>query len=185
RARPAPVRLAPVGVAILIALAGAGLTVLLGITFGGGLIGLAVVLVGVVLIVMHRAMASRTAAGREAMQKPLGFRLYMTTAERYRQQFAEKAEIFTQLLPYAIVFGCVSKWAHAFEGIDTGATNSWYVGNAPFQAALLSSSLESMNSSLASAISASPPSSGSGRGFGGGGFAGGGGGGGGGGRCGG
>src|SRR5438874_8908529 len=181
RARPDMVRLATVGVAILIALVGAGLTFVLGITFGGGLIGVAVVLVGVVLAVMNRAMASRTAAGREVMQKTLGFRLYMTTAEKYRQQFAEKAEIFTQLLPYAIVFGCVARWSKAFEGIDTSASNSWYVGNAPFEAALLSSNLESMNSSLSSAIASTPPRSGSSSGFGGGGFSGGGGGGGGGG----
>src|SRR2546430_531090 len=181
RARPDLVRLATVGVAIVIALVGAGLTFVLGITFGGGLIGVAVVLVGVVLAVMNRAMASRTAAGREVMQKTLGFRLYMNTAEKYRQQFAEKAEIFTQLLPYAIVFGCLSRWARAFEGIDTSASNSWYVGNAPFQAAVLSSSLESMNANISSAIASSPPSSGSSSGFGGGGSSGGGGGGGGGG----
>ena len=181
RARPDMVRLATVGVAISIALAGAGLTFVLGITFGAGLIGVAVILVGVVLAVMNRAMASRTAAGREVMQKTLGFRLYMTTAEKYRQQFAEKAEIFTQLLPYAIVFGCVDRWSKAFEGIDTSASNSWYVGNAPFQAAFLSNSLESMNSSLSSAIASQPPSSGSSSGFGGGGSSGGGGGGGGGG----
>src|SRR5206468_2873498 len=180
-ARPDLVRSLTIGAAIVIAVLGGALTYFLGITFGGGLIGVAMILVGGVLLAVHRAMASRTAAGREAMQKTLGFRLYMTTAEKYRQQFAEKAEIFTQLLPYAIVFGCVSNWAHAFEGIDTSATNSWYVGSAPFQAALLSSSLESMNSNLASAISVSPPSSGSGSGFGGGGFSGGGGGGGGGG----
>ena len=181
RVRPDLARMGVIGVAILGALAGAAITYVLGIGFGGGLIGVAVILDALVLLAVHRAMASRTAAGREAMQKTLGFRLYMTTAEKYRQQFAEKAEIFTQLLPYAIVFGCVSKWAHAFQGIDTSATNSWYVGNAPFQAALLSSSLESMNSGLSSAISASPPSSGSASGFGGGGFSGGGGGGGGGG----
>src|SRR5438876_12158620 len=64
RARPDLVRLATVGVALLIALAGAGLTVLLGITFRGGLIGLAVVLGGVVLVLIYRAMASRTAARR-------------------------------------------------------------------------------------------------------------------------
>jgi uncharacterized membrane protein YgcG len=181
RARPDLVRIATIGVAIIMALAGAGLTYMLGVTFGGGLIGVGVILVGAVLLVMNRAMASRTATGREVMQKTLGFRLYMTTAEKYRQQFAEKAQIFTQLLPYAIVFGCVSRWAKAFEGIDTSASNSWYVGNTPFQAALLSSSLESMNSGIATAIAASPPSSGSASGFGGGGFSGGGGGGGGGG----
>jgi uncharacterized membrane protein len=105
----------------------------------------------------------------------------MTTAEKYRQQFAAKAQIFTQLLPYAIVFGCVSMWAKAFDGIDTSATNSWYVGNAPFQAAFLSSSLQSMDASISSAITYSPPSAGSSSGFGGGGSSGGGGGGGGGG----
>jgi uncharacterized membrane protein len=104
-------------------------------------------------------MAQRTAAGRDVMRHALGFRLYMTTAEKYRQQFAEKAQIFTELLPYAIVFGCVNLWAKAFEGIDTTATSSWYVGNQPFQAGLLAGNLESMNSSISSAIAASPPSS--------------------------
>ena len=181
RARPDLVRLVAIGVAILIVLVGVGLTFLLGVTLGGGLIGLAVIVVGAVLLVLNRALVSRTAAGREVMQKTLGFRLYMNTAEKYRQQFAEKAEIFTQLLPYAIVFGCVSRWARAFEGIDTSASNTWYVGNAPFQAAVLSSSLESMNANISSAIASSPPSSGSSSGFGGGGSSGGGGGGGGGG----
>src|SRR5438128_364685 len=96
RARPDMVRLATVGVAILIALFGVGLTFVLGITFGGGLIGVAVILVGVVLAVMNRAMASRTASGRGVMQKTLGSRLYMTTAEKSRQPFAEKTATFTQ-----------------------------------------------------------------------------------------
>ena len=181
RARPDLVRMATIAVAILVIAVGGALTFLLGVGFGAGLIGVGVILVGFVLAFFNKAFAARSAAGREVMQKTLGFRLYMTTAEKYRQQFAEKAEIFTQLLPYAIVFGCVSRWAKAFQGIDTSATNNWYVGNAPFQAALLSSSLESMNSNLSSALAASPPHSGSASGFGGGGFSGGGGGGGGGG----
>jgi uncharacterized membrane protein len=152
-----------------------------GLLFGWGLVGAAVVLVFVALLAVSKRMTQRTAAGRDVMQHALGFRLYMTTAEKYRQQFAEKAQIFTQLLPYAIVFGCVNLWAKAFEGIDTTATNSWYVGNTPFQAALLSSNLQSMNAGLSAAIASSAPSSGSSSGFGGGGFSVGGGGGGGGG----
>ncbi|HEX9363320.1 MAG TPA: DUF2207 domain-containing protein [Candidatus Dormibacteraeota bacterium] len=168
------------GVGVL--LLGGVATYFLGIALGWGLVGLAVVLVGGVLVATAMNMSQRSAAGRELLLKTLGFRLYMDTAEKYRQQFAEKAEIFTQLLPYAIVFGVVSKWAKAFEGIDTSQANSsWYVGNAPFQAALLSSSLQSMNNSISSAITASPPSSGSSSAFGGGGSSGGGGGGGGGG----
>ena len=138
-------------------------------------------LTGVALVTIYPSMPQRSAAGRELLQHTLGFRLYMNTAEKYRQQFAEKAEIFTQLLPYAIVFGCVTKWAKAFEGIDTSATSSsWYVGNAPFQAALLSSSLQSMNDNISSAITYVPPSAGSSSGFSGGSSGGGGGGGGGG-----
>jgi hypothetical protein len=166
---------------IVILAIGAFATYQLGLNFGWGLAGAAVVIVGMVLLVTARFMPQRTAAGRDVMRHTLGFRLYMNTAEKYRQQFAEKAEIFTQLLPYAIVFGCVTRWAKAFEGIDTSASNNWYVGGTPFQAAVLASSLQSMNSSISSAISASPPSSGSSSGFGGGGFSGGGGGGGGGG----
>ncbi len=164
-----------------VVLVGFAVTVGLGLAFGWSLVGMAVVITGIVLTATFPFMPQRTASGRSFMLHTLGFRLYMTTAEKYRQQFAEKAEIFTQLLPYAIVFGCVSRWAKAFEGIDTSATSSWYVGNAPFQAALLANSLESMNSSISSAITYVPPSSGSSSGFGGGGFSGGGGGGGGGG----
>jgi uncharacterized membrane protein YgcG len=167
------------GVAVMIG--GVAISVALGLAFGWGLIGAAVLLVGLVLTISFPFMPQRTAAGRELLQHTLGFRLYMTTAEKYRQQFAAKAQIFTQLLPYAIVFGCVSLWAKAFEGIDTSATSGWYAGNAPFQAALLASSLESMNANISSSISYRPPSAGSSSGFGGGGFSGGGGGGGGGG----
>ena len=168
-----------IGVAVVIG--GCAVAVALGLAFGWGLVGVAIAAVGVVLTASFPFMPQRTAAGRELMQRTLGFRLYMTTAERYRQQFAAKSDIFTQLLPYAIVFGCVSLWARAFEGIDTSQANGWYVGQGPFQAALLSSSLDSMNANISSAISYTPPSSGSASGFGGGGFSGGGGGGGGGG----
>jgi len=161
-------------------LVGGAATFVLGQTLGWGLIGVAVVITGVVMTVSGRFMPQRSAAGRDLMQHTLGFRLYMTTAEKYRQQFAAKADIFTALLPYAIVFGCVTLWAKAFEGIDTSQSSSWYVGNQPFQAALLGSSLQSMNTSVSSAISFTP-SGGSSSGFGGGGGSGGGGGGGGGG----
>src|SRR2546430_14201978 len=108
QARPDLGRIGTVGGAMVIGLVGAGLTYVAGVTFGGGLLGVAVILVAFGLMAVHRAMGSRTAAGREGMQKTLGFRLYMKTAEKDRQQFAEKAGIFNQLLPQPSVFGCVS-----------------------------------------------------------------------------
>lgn len=139
RIRPDLMRAGALGLAVLIVAAGAALSYLLGVNFGWGLTGAAVGLVGVALIATSHLISTRTAAGRDLMQHTLGFRLYMTTAEKYRQQFAEKAEIFTQLLPYAIVFGCVGGWAKAFQGIDTSRANGWYSGNQPFQAVLLAS----------------------------------------------
>ena len=167
------------GVALIIG--GIAVSITLGLAVGWGLVGAAVVLTGLVMTVTFPFMPQRTAAGRDLLQHTLGFRLYMTTAEKYRQQFAAKASIFTQLLPYAIVFGCVSLWARAFEGIDTSASSGWYAGNQPFQAALLAGNLESLNADISSAITYTPPSAGSSSGFGGGGSSGGGGGGGGGG----
>ena len=174
RIRPDYIRGGFVGAGIVVIVVGCVLAYFLGASVGWGLPGASIALLGAVLIAVHGLMSVRTAAGHDLMHHTLGFRLYMTTAEKYRQQFAEKAEIFTQLLPYAIVFGCVTRWAKAFEGIDTTRqTSSWYVGPGPFQAAFLASTLESMNSSLATAVSSAPAARG-GSGFGGGGFSGGG-----------
>ena len=114
---------------------------------------------------MSRSMASRTAAGSEMMRRVLGFRLYISTAEKYRQQFNEQENIFARYLPFAIVFGCVSKWAKAFEGLEATAqasTSSWYTGTAPFSAMAFSSNLQSFSSSVGSTLASTQSSGGSG-----------------------
>jgi len=179
--RPDRVRQGYAGVSVLAIIAGVGITWLLGKTLGAGLVGVAVVLVGIVALAVARIMPAKTAAGAELLRRSLGFRQYMEVAEKERQRFAERENIFSEYLPYAIVFGCVEKWARAFKDIDMSAqTSSWYVGSGPFNAGILSSSLMGFSSNLGSAISSTPGSSG-GSGFSGGGGAGGGGGGGGGG----
>ncbi len=140
-------------------------------------LGILVVLIGFGVALGLGALAGWGLLGVGA----IGFRVYMNAAEKDRQAFAEKAEIFTQYLPYAIVFGCVHRWAKAFEGIDTSAAvSSWYQGNSAFTPVLFASSLEGFSSNLSTAVSDTPGGSG-GSGGGGGGFSGGGGGGGGGG----
>jgi uncharacterized protein (TIGR04222 family) len=178
--RPDRVRQGYAGLAVLVILAGAGLAWLLGRTMGAGLVGFAVIVVGFVALGVARWMPAKTAAGAELLRRTLGFRQYMEVAEKERQRFAERENIFSEYLPYAIVFGCVEKWAGAFKDIDVSAqTSSWYVGNSAFNAGVLSSSLQGFSSNLGSAISSTPGSSG-GSGFSGGGAGGGGGGGGGG-----
>jgi uncharacterized membrane protein YgcG len=165
----------------LIALAGGVfLTFVLGRTFGAGLIGLPVIAGGGLLTIMSRAMPRRTALGREMMRRTLGFAKYIKTAETQQQAFAERANIFTAYLPYAIAFRCVDQWARAFQDIDLqAATAGWYVGASSFNPGAFSSSMSSFSTSVSNSISSTPGGSG-GSGFSGGSSGGGGGGGGGG-----
>jgi uncharacterized membrane protein len=152
----------------------------LGEHWGAALLSAPVVFGGLLLIFSSRAMPRRTAAGREAMRRSLGFARYVKTAETHQSAFAERAVIFTQYLPYAIVFKCVDKWARAFQDIDLQrATAGFYASSgSAFNAGSFSSSLGGFSSSMSTAISSTPGGSG---GSGSGGSSGGGGGGGGGG----
>ncbi|HYN05934.1 MAG TPA: DUF2207 domain-containing protein [Vicinamibacterales bacterium] len=165
----------------LIALAGGVfLTFVLGRNFGAGLIGLPVIVGGALLTIVSRAMPRRTALGREMMRRTLGFAKYIRTAETQQQAFAERANIFTAYLPYAIAFRCVDQWARAFQDIDMqAATASWYMGSSTFNPSSFSSSVESFSSSVSTVMTSTPGGSG-GSGFSGGSSGGGGGGGGGG-----
>ncbi len=167
------------GVAVVGALVAWGV----GFAIGRTLIFAPLVVGGLLLLVLAGAMPRRTAVGSEALRRILGFRLYVATAEKRMQEFNEQQNIFARYLPYAMVFGCVEKWAKAFENLgmkpeDAGV--GWYSGVHAFNAATFSNDMRGFSSSLSTAISSSPGGSG-GSGFGGGGSSGGGGGGGGGG----
>ncbi|MDE3194422.1 MAG: DUF2207 domain-containing protein [Chloroflexota bacterium] len=178
---PERVRWMWAAIAVGVIALGAAAAALLGSAVGAGLVGAAVAAVGLVLLALVRAMPRRTAKGRDLLWHIRGFRRYMETAETERQRFAERENIFVAYLPYAIVFGLVSKWAAAFKDIDVQrATQGWYAGPNMLSVAAFSSGLSSFSGSLGTAISSTPASSGA-SGFGGGAGAGGGGGGGGGG----
>jgi len=160
---------------------GVGVGYLLGLAFGAAFIGIPIVIGGVLLFLFSHLMPRRTAEGRQMYRRAMDFRKYMVTAEKERQKFAEKANIFHEYLPYAIVYGCVDKWAEAFEGLDAVQREaSWYQGRGVFIPTHFASSVSDFSSSI-SGVMASTPGGRGGSGFGGGGGSGGGGGGGGGG----
>jgi len=157
------------GMWVLVALGlmflGIGLSCFAALAVHRGLVFLGFIPAGLAMLVVSRSMASRTALGSEMMRRVLGFRLYISTAETYRQQFNEQENIFARYLPFAIVFGCVSKWAKAFEGLEASAqasTASWYTGTHAFSAAAFSSNLQSFSSSVGSTLSSTQSSGGSG-----------------------
>jgi uncharacterized membrane protein YgcG len=158
------------------------LVVWLGASLGAGLVGLGAVVPAVVLVGVATRMPRKTRTGAELLRRTLGFRHYMEVAEKERQRFAERENIFSTYLPYAIVFGCVEKWARAFSDIDAvAATSGWYAGSTlgAFSVNDLSNNLSSFSNQVSSTIASTPGGSG-GSGFSGGGSGGGGGGGGGG-----
>ncbi|MEX0786515.1 MAG: DUF2207 domain-containing protein [Dehalococcoidia bacterium] len=170
-------RMAGAGVAV----AGGLLTWLLGARFGLGLIPLPIVAGGLGLVALAPAMPRRTPKGWHAYRRCLGFRLFMVTAETDRMRFAEDENIFHEYLPYAIVYGCVEKWAERFEALGIEPRQpSWYTGSSPFRAMAFANGMRDFSTSISGAMASTPGGSG-GSGFGGG-FSGGGGGGGGGGR---
>jgi hypothetical protein len=150
-----------------------------------GLLGIGLFVAAVGLLAMAHRMPARTAKGRAALVKTLGFRTYLGTAEANQLKFEEKEDIFSRYLPYAMVFHETDHWAKVFASVGAGGVGGaavtpallWYVGPAGWDFGSLGDSLNSFAVSTGSALTSSAVSSGSGgASFSGGGFGGGGGG---------
>ena len=148
-----------------------------------GLLPVPLIILGIVMLVGAKRMPSRTAKGTGLLRRTLGFRTFISEGtEAAMAKFAEKENLFSDYLPYAIVFGVTEKWAKVFERLSGGAPppqTGWYISPHPFSYAAFSSSMDHFTTSTTGAIASTPAGSGH-SGFSGG-FSGGGGGGGGGG----
>lgn len=136
---------------------------------------------GAIFIGFAFVMPKRTPKGAEVYWQIQGFKLYMKTAEKYRQQFNERENIFEKLLPYAMVFGMAKLWIKKMEEIYgkeyfNNYHPGWYTGilASNFNADSFTSQINSMSASIAANIGTTSGSHGSG-GVGGGGGGGGGG----------
>jgi uncharacterized protein (TIGR04222 family) len=157
------------------------IAVLLAALTHAGLLGIPLVVGGLGLLVSAKRMPRRTAKGTGVLRRAQGFRRFILESEKDRARFAEEQHLFSEYLPYAIVFGATDRWARAFAGIDGELPQpDWYGSSHAFTAVGFSHSIDGFAVTTAGTITSTPAGSG-GSGFGGGGFSGGGGGGGGGG----
>ena len=180
-ARPDRIRLKWVLIGAAVTVVGAGLTALAAARTHAGLVPVPVVLLGLALMAGSGAMPRRTARGTAALRRVAGFRRFIEESEAERARFAERKNLFSEYLPYAVVFGCTEKWARAFAGLDGELPEvAWYSSSRPFTTSGFTSSMRGFTNATAGTITSTPSGSGS-SGFGGGGSSGGGGGGGGGG----
>lgn len=187
--RPDHIRALWVGIGVVVIVIGLILTAAAAAWTSFGLVPVPIVVGGILLAANARRMPHRTARGTGVLRRALGFRIFIEESEKERARFAERAHLFSEYLPYAIVFGATDKWARAFAGLDgqLPETGGWYVGHHggfAFNYLAFSGAMGSFTTTTAGTIAATPaptPGTGGMSGFGGGGFAGGGGGGGGGG----
>ena len=135
----------------------------------------AIIISGIIAIIFGALMPKLTQSGAELAWQIKGLKLFMTTAEKYRQQFNEKENIFDKLLPYAIGFGITGLWIKKMKLIYGdqyfGAYHPiWYYGAiGSFDVDSFTSAMNSVTSAVSSASSSGSGGAGGGGGGGGGG----------------
>ncbi len=180
--KPGTVKVLFAMLGVLVLTLGIGLTVLLAVDTHAALLGVPLIVGGILIMIAARWMPHRTAKGYAALRHAEGFKRFIDESEKRRAEFAEKKNLFSEYLPYAVVFGATKKWAKAFAdlGDEPPDTSSWYFAQHPLDYALFASAIDGFSVTSVGTLTSAPSSSGS-SGFSGGGFSGGGGGGGGGG----
>jgi uncharacterized membrane protein len=126
-------------------------------------------------MILGAYMSKLTSKGIDVSWRTKGLKLYMNTAEKYRQQFNEKENIFERFLPYAVMFGITKQWANKMRELygDQYFANYhpvWFAGAvASFDVNSFTNSLNSVASSVSSSAGSGSGGSGGGGGGGGGG----------------
>jgi len=152
-----------------------GLVVLFAAISTAGLVPVPLFVGSILLLAGANRMPRRTAKGTGVMRRCEGFRRFIDESEKERARFAEQQHLFSEYLPYAIVFGATDKWARAFAGLEGQlAEPSWYGGSGSFTPMGFSHSIDGFAVTTSGTITSTPSSSGSGGSGGGGGGGGGG-----------
>ena len=135
-----------------------------------------------ITVIFAILMPKVTEKGAETIWQIKGFKLYMETAEKYRQQFNEKENLFEKYLPYAMVFGITKLWVNKMkdlygEDYFNRYHPAWFYGAAlaSFDADNFNSAVSDLSSAIASNMGTTSGASGGGSSGGGGGGGGGGG----------
>jgi uncharacterized membrane protein len=156
---------------------------------GWGLVSIAVLLAGVVVIITAFGVSNRTAVGSAVYAQAEGFKQYLSTAEADQLKWEAGQDIFSQYLPWAAAFGVAERWAALFQKLAAegrydadlywmAGGNYWYTMNLAHTIGSMTHSIDSMitsatanyaQSGISSALGGGGGFSGGGGGFGGGG----------------
>jgi uncharacterized protein (TIGR04222 family) len=122
-------------VGVLLAVVGVAGTVVLALTVGHALLGLALVVGGLGLALGARMMPARTKRGSVLVQQVRGLLNYLRTTEANTIPPADREMVLSRSLPYAVALGEADSWAHRFTDLDTAADGTpgiyWYETDTP------------------------------------------------------
>jgi uncharacterized protein (TIGR04222 family) len=107
-----------------LALVGLAATVVLALSGGPALIGLAVLIGGVALVLGARLMPVRTPRGSVLVQQIRGVRGYLGTVDPATIPDADRESVVSRSLPYAVVLGESKRWL----SMAPGSGLYWYEG---------------------------------------------------------
>ncbi|MFC4853906.1 DUF2207 domain-containing protein [Actinophytocola glycyrrhizae] len=117
-------------VGVLLAVAGVAATVVLALTVGHALLGLALVVGGLGLALGARMMPARTRRGSVLVQQIRGLLNYLRTTEAAAIPAEDREMVLSRSLPYAVVLGEADGWIRRFAGLDAAADGTpgiyWY-----------------------------------------------------------
>lgn len=130
------------------------------------------------IITMAGFLPKRSEYGRMILEKILGFRKFLETAEKERLEalLEENPNYFYNILPYAQVLNITDKWANKFQGIEVDKS-PYYTGytdlNSYSMVRIISANMNSVSDTVGSHNTSSSDGGFSGGGFSGGGTGGG------------
>jgi hypothetical protein len=124
-----------------------------------GLLGLALIIAGAALSVGGQYMPAKTARGASALAHTLGFRDYLASGEVGEVPQAQRVELFSRYLPYAVVFDNVDRWARVVAALNGDGRRAdtlyWYQGPAEWDLSKFADSMRTFTLTTSGAISAS------------------------------
>jgi len=95
---------------------------------------LAIILIGFLVYKGMTRRGQRSAVGRAYADQVAGFREYLTTAEADQIKFEEGQDIFSQYLPWAVIYNVADRWTKLCaqlvdEGKLANIQPTWYYGD--------------------------------------------------------
>jgi hypothetical protein len=145
------------GAAVVLSLA---LLVFLVAATHAALVAVPLVIGALILLASAKRMPRRTAKGTGVLRRVAGFRRFIEESEKDRARFAEQQHLFSEYLPYAVVFGATEKWARAFAGLDDELVQpGWYGGSSNFTPVGFAHSLDGFAVTTAGTIASTPAGS--------------------------